>query len=252
MNCVRCGTSNPPGATSCSACGQRLSGAMGAEKPRQGLAITSLVLGVLSIPTCGLLLVGAILGLVLGIVALVKAGRQPALYGGKGLAIAGIVLSGLSLLVMPIGAAIAIPSLLRARISANESAAIGDVRSVISGEIAYQSANGGQFDKLECLASPNTCIPGYTGPSFLDATLLAPHKTGYQRRFYPGPSAAPRPGTSPSSVSSFAYVAVPMQPNQTGVRSFCGDATGRLCIVTGPAAIDASQGVCPASCPTMR
>jgi hypothetical protein len=35
-------------------------------QPRKGLATASLVLGIVSIPTCGLLLVGAITGIVLG------------------------------------------------------------------------------------------------------------------------------------------------------------------------------------------
>src|SRR5687767_6068788 len=92
--------------------------------PRRGLAIASLVLGILGLPTLGLVGVGALAGIVLGIVALVKASRAPGEYGGRGLAVAGIALSTISIVVMPfvlgIVAAIAIPSLLRARISANE------------------------------------------------------------------------------------------------------------------------------------
>ena len=66
--------------------------------------------------------------------------------------------------------AIAIPSLLKARASANESAAIGDCRTVISAQHAYASANGGFFDSLECLAFPTSCIPNYpvNAPQFLD------------------------------------------------------------------------------------
>ena len=63
------------------------------RSPKQGMAVASLALGILSIPSFGCLGVGAILGLTFGIIALVKANRSPAMYGGRGLAIAGIVTS---------------------------------------------------------------------------------------------------------------------------------------------------------------
>lgn len=76
---------------------------------RQGLAVASLIIGIISILTVGLLLVGAILGLVLGLVALRRAQRQPAQYGGLGYAIAGITTSavgimcgGLLLIAIPV------------------------------------------------------------------------------------------------------------------------------------------------------
>ena len=64
-------------------------------QPRQGLAIASLVIGILSVPTLGCLGVGAVLSIVLGITALVRAGRDPREYGGRGFAIGGIVASAI-------------------------------------------------------------------------------------------------------------------------------------------------------------
>jgi hypothetical protein len=224
------------------------------------MAITSLVLGVLGLPTLGCLGVGALLSIVLGIVALSRASREPEVYGGKGLAIGGIVASALSLLVaIPLGgivAAIAIPSLLRARVSANEAQAIGDVRTVISAEAAYQSANSGYYGPLECLPKPGECIPGYGGPTFLDPALATSAvKSGYRRTFYPGPAASMgASGTEPPprSIEGFAFVAVPEKPGATGVRSFCGDHSGRVCAVRS-GSIDASGGECPppVTCPDL-
>jgi type IV pilus assembly protein PilA len=214
--------------------GHRLS-ARPAAPARRGLAITSLVLGLLSLFTFGLAGIGALVGLALGIVAVVKESRQPRLYGGRGAAIAGIVLNALGLLALPLAAAIAIPSLLRARITANEAAAVDDIRTVVSAQVAYSASNAGYFDgRLECLAAPAPCIPGYGGPTFLDGAFASPlPRHGYRGRLIAGPAAQPpadRAGkVSPSSVKAFAYLVVPVRAGQTGVRAFCADASGVVC-----------------------
>src|SRR5262245_65051056 len=93
-------------------------------KLRSGLATSSLVLGILGIFTVGILIIGSIVGLILGIRALLKANRDPYVYGGKGIAIGGIVTNSLGILtIVPVAiiAAIAIPNLLMARMAANEA-----------------------------------------------------------------------------------------------------------------------------------
>jgi len=57
------------------------------------MAVTSLVIGLISVLTLGLFLVGALVGLILGLVALRRTQRKPAQYGGAGYAIAGITTS---------------------------------------------------------------------------------------------------------------------------------------------------------------
>lgn len=162
-------------------------------------------------------------------------GRQVSLTLPSGGAAAGIV------------AAIAIPSLMRARVSANEAAAIGDTRTVISGEMAYQMTAQGYGD-LACLAAPAKCLPGYTGPHFLDETLAsAQAKNGYRRSFRPGPA-----GKKKGTYSTFAYTATPVTPGETGSRSFCGDSTGRVCFDPKGAEILPKAGVCPATCTDLK
>jgi type II secretory pathway pseudopilin PulG len=144
-------------------------------------------------------------------------------------------------------AAIAIPALLRARVSANESTTIGDTRVVISAEAAYASAARG-YGSLSCLAEPASCLKGYRGPAFLDEALAsATRKHGYDRAFHPGPA-----GRTKGTYRAFAYVSTPREPGKTGVRSFCGDSTGRVCFDAGGAAIVPEDGLCPASCRDLR
>jgi type IV pilus assembly protein PilA len=221
----------------------------GAPRRRTGLAVTALVLSILSLCTAAGLLVGALTALVLGIVAAVRASKRPDEYAGMPMAITAIILAALSLLSLPMVAAIAIPSLLRARVSANESRAIGDLRSLISAQAAYQSANGGLYDTTECLAEPQTCIPNYpaAGPRFVDASLLSPEpQGGYRRTFHAGPAPEQlNPALqSRSSVTTFAYVAVPATMGRTGVRSFCGDHRGIICY-SFAGGVNADGGECP-------
>jgi len=156
--------------------------------------------------------------------------------------------------VVGIMSAIAIPSLLRARVSANESATIGDIRTVISAEAAYQSANKDLYDTLPCLAAPATCIPNYSGPTFIDSTLAsASLKSGYRRTFHGGPAPSQVPsGASPSSIGSYAYVAVPATQGQTGMRAFCGDSSGVIRFTRDGSEPPVTDGSCDQSTPTLN
>jgi type IV pilus assembly protein PilA len=171
--------------------------------------------------------------------------------GGRGMPAWAIAVLVAVLAIPGVGvvAAIAIPSLLRARVSANEAAAIGDVRAVLAAEAAYQRVNGGFYEgRLSCLASPGEgCGPGASGAAgFLGVTLAEPGpRHGYLGRLEPGPAPAETRPSSPSSVTAFAYVARPVTPGNTGVRSFCGDSTGLLCYNTDGVDIAVVDGACP-------
>jgi type IV pilus assembly protein PilA len=112
-------------------------------------------------------------------------------------------------------AAIAIPSLLRARIAANESAAVGALRTINTAEISYNSAypTVGFAGSLSVLAGTcNGTAPTTSGACLIDTQLGSGIKSGYSF------SAAPS-GSAPAG--SYEAVATPLTPNQTGVRYFC-------------------------------
>ncbi len=138
----------------------------------------------------------------------------------------GFTLIELLIVVAIIGiiAAIAIPSLLRARISANEAAMIGDARTVISSEAAYHSANSAFYGVISCLGpNTSTCMPGYNGPTFLDPVIAAlVTKAGYARSFVTDVDNA---GGITGAANVYCYQGSPAS-TQGGVRTFGGDSSG--------------------------
>jgi len=104
-------------------------------------------------------------------------------------------------------AAIAIPNLLRARLSANEATAIAAMRTLST---AAESFRAGQSPPaypavLSCLSN--------TTPPYIDSVLGGGNKSGYNY-------------TYTGSGTSYTVVAVPLSENVTGVRSFFVDSSG--------------------------
>jgi type IV pilus assembly protein PilA len=113
-------------------------------------------------------------------------------------------------------AAIAIPNLLRARISANEASAVQSVRAINQAEISYSTTypGGGYAPTLAALGGAVPCSPTPTSACLLDNTLASGVKSGYNFT---------APGANPVSGANTTYVAgaAPTAYNQTGVRLFC-------------------------------
>jgi uncharacterized membrane protein YhaH (DUF805 family)/type II secretory pathway pseudopilin PulG len=169
-----------------------------------------------------------------------------------------LIIAGGLVAVFAIGivAAIAIPSLLRARVSANESATIGDLRAIVSGQTAYRQASGGSYAaRLDCLATPAQCLPGYAGATLVaDGSVLQSPRNGYLRELH-----VPEGAAATGAAEAYAIVAYPAAQNKTGVRAFCADSSGRLCAKAEASALDLVEKLegepwvrCAASCADLR
>jgi len=116
MKCPKCGTVNPDGAQLCRSCSWVLTStatqAPSAGAKTSGLAITSLVLAILSPCTC---FITAIPAIILGIIALVKIARSAGSLKGNGLAIAGIALPVVLLPFIALLMGIMMPALARVK-----------------------------------------------------------------------------------------------------------------------------------------
>ncbi len=79
-------------------------------------------------------------------------------------------------------AAIAIPNLLKSRMAANESSAVGSVRTINSAEITYQMTypSMGFTCSLPYLGPPLWGMPGPFGAELIDKQLASGKKSGYQ------------------------------------------------------------------------
>jgi type II secretory pathway pseudopilin PulG len=176
------------------------------QELKTGLAYASMVIGIISIFTCGGLMgPGAIAGLVFGIIAMVKASRFPSIYGGKGPATAGIVCSAFALVfIVPMALAIAIPNLFAARRAANEGSSISVLRTIAGAEATYQEQHG-RYADLDELAADH----------LVPAEIVSSSRNGY--RF------AVSRQTNPEG---FQATGTPDSYPTSGLRSFYIDETG--------------------------
>jgi type IV pilus assembly protein PilA len=130
-------------------------------------------------------------------------------------------------------AAIAIPNLLKSRMAANESSAVGSVRTLNTAQITYQaSCPGTGFSaSIGELSSGTTCAGG---KNIIDNVLGGGTKSGYTF------SSVAKTGTP---TAQYDTNAAPLTLNVTGVRYFYSNETGVIRGNTGGAASATSQAL---------
>jgi prepilin-type N-terminal cleavage/methylation domain-containing protein len=113
-------------------------------------------------------------------------------------------------------AAIAIPSLLKSRMAAYESAAAAAIRSVNTAQVSYNSSypTVGFASSLSTLAGTctGTTVPTSTSACLIDSALASGTRDGYNFTVT---------GGSGTPNTTYTAIATPAESQYSGVRNFC-------------------------------
>lgn len=244
---------NPDSAQFCSKCGNSLAASAAAiaasryqnaaaqaptppaYPPTSGKAIASLVCGIFMF-----LLPASIAAIILGHLSLSDIGRSAGRLGGRGIAIAGLVLGYAGIAIIPfilIIAAIAIPNLLRSRIAANEASAVISLRTIDVAAVQYASGYENGFpSNFEVFGYGESIVGDCNHAGLIDRRLATGQKNGYIFTYTPqfpdgqsGPAVSPKAAAkrcTSGGASGFTVTADPVRRGSTGQRSFYTDQTG--------------------------
>jgi len=125
-------------------------------------------------------------------------------------------------------AAIALPNFMRARMTANETAAVTNIRTIITAQVAYISTySNGYAPNLMALDGAGLATCNNAG--YIDDVLATGQKTGYLYAMNPGiPVTTVPPGCAAAGVVNFMVTATPIAVGTTGQRSFCSLENGLI------------------------
>lgn len=141
--------------------------------------------------------------------------------------------------IIAIIAAIAVPGLLRARMTGMETSAIASLKVTTSSQVAYSAAcgNGAYASTYVVLGT----APAGGTQGFISADLgssVTPQKSGYNLTLGAGAGSAAGPNdcNGTATISSYYATAVPLSLGTTGTRSFAVNTGNTIWQLTGGAA----------------
>jgi type IV pilus assembly protein PilA len=144
--------------------------------------------------------------------------------------------------ILLIIAAIAIPNLLRSKMAANESSAVGSMRTINTAEVTYNTSypNSGYSPSLASLGGAAPCTTASPAAACLldntlaNASAAATGKSGYWFTYTPGAAAG-------GTVNTYTLSAQPVAAGTTGQRGFFTDESGVIRYsISGAAALASS------------
>ena len=173
----------------------------------------------------------AVVAIVFGHLSLSEIRKSAGRMTGRGMTMAGLILGYVGVAIIPlilIVAAIAIPNLLRAKIAANQSSAVGSLRTIVAAEMTYSSTYGNGFaTSLDQLDGSGGGAASCEHAQLIDHALANGQKNGYIFTYSAKPSSdLPGKGCAESGASGFTVNADPVNRNTTGMQSYYTDETG--------------------------
>jgi len=156
---------------------------------------------------------------------------QPAKWSGSGFSLIELLIVVAIILII---VAIAIPSMLRARMAANQADAVENCRTITSAEaIYYTTYSVGFAPSLGSLSGDPTSAPSATDAQLIDQVLATGTKNGYQFTYAalsPDPTGAPQ---------DYSLNADPTTPNVTGINHYFTDEPSVIHVsTTGQASVN--------------
>jgi type IV pilus assembly protein PilA len=114
--------------------------------------------------------------------------------------------------------AIAIPSLLRSKMGANEASAVGSLRTIVTACTNYSTIYNKGFPVSLANLGPGS-PPTASAAAMIDSVIASGTKSGYTLVYVSG-------GPTNGIIPTYTINANPITPNLTGVRYFFTDQTG--------------------------